>query len=65
MLISFLRTVVLYLLLIVTVRLMGKRQIGDSMVHEDFMIGSADLSIDAHTRDGRTVPIFRDGNWAF
>ena len=28
MLISFLRTVVLYLLLIVTVRLMGKRQIG-------------------------------------
>lgn len=39
--------------------------INDSMVHEDFMIGSADLSIDAHTRDGRTVPIFRDGNWAF
>ena len=29
------------------------------------MIGSADLAIDAHTRDGRTVPIFRDGNWAF
>ena len=29
MLISFLRTVVLYLLLIVTVRLMGKRQIGE------------------------------------
>ena len=39
--------------------------VNDSMVHEDFMIGSADLSIDAHTRDGRTVPIFRDGNWAF
>ena len=39
--------------------------VNDSSVHEDFMIGSADLSIDAHTRDGRTVPIFRDGNWAF
>ncbi len=39
--------------------------INDSMIHEDFMIGCADLSIDAHTRDGRTVPIFRNGNWAF
>ena len=39
--------------------------INDSMIHEDFMIGSADMSIDAHTRDGRTVPIFRNGNWAF
>ena len=29
------------------------------------MIGSEDLSITAHTRDGRDVPIFRDGNWAF
>ena len=39
--------------------------INDSMIHEDFMIGSADLSIDAVTRDGRTEPIFREGNWAF
>ena len=39
--------------------------INDSMVHEDFMIGSEDLDIDAFTRDGRTVPIFRKGNWAF
>ncbi len=37
----------------------------DSMVHEDFMIGSSDLDIDAYTRDGKTVPIFRNGNWAF
>ena len=42
-----------------------KMGLNDSMIHEDFMIGSADLSIDAHTRDGRVVPIFRDGNWAF
>ena len=39
--------------------------INDSMVHVDFMIGSADLDIDAHTRDGKTVPIVRKGNWAF
>ena len=39
--------------------------INDSMVHVDFMIGSADLDIDAHTRDEKTVPIFRKGNWAF
>ena len=43
------------------------RQLGvnDSMIHEDFMIGSADLSIDAVCADGRTVAIFRDGTWAF
>ena len=39
--------------------------INDSMVHEDFMIGSEDLNIDAFTRDGRTIPVFRNGNWAF
>ena len=39
--------------------------VNDSMINEDFMIGSADLSIDAHTEDGRVVPIFRDGTWAF
>ena len=39
--------------------------INDSMVHEDFMIGCASMNIDAKTRDGKTVPIFRNGNWAF
>ena len=39
--------------------------VNDSMVHEDFMIGSRDLAIDAVCRDGRTVAIFRDGTWAF
>ncbi len=39
--------------------------INDSMIHEDFMIGCATMNIDAITRDGRTVPIFREGNWAF
>ncbi len=39
--------------------------INDSIIHVDFMIGSEDLHIDAITRDGKTVEIFRDGNWAF
>ncbi len=42
-----------------------EKGINDSMIHVDFMIGSADLDIDAKTRDGRTVAIFRNGNWAF
>ena len=39
--------------------------INDSMNHVDFMIGYEGLDIDAVTRDGRTVPIFRRGRWAF
>lgn len=38
--------------------------VNDSMVHEDFMIGTPDLSIIAHCRDGKSVQIFKDGNWA-
>lgn len=38
--------------------------INDSMIHVDFMIGSPDLEITAHCRDGRQVTIFRNGNWA-
>ncbi len=39
--------------------------VNDSMVHEDFMIGCDTMNIDATTRDGRVVPVFRNGNWAF
>jgi aminopeptidase len=39
--------------------------VNDSMIHVDFMIGTEDLNIDAITRDGKTVPVFRKGNWAF
>lgn len=39
--------------------------INRSMTHEDFMIGSADMDIDAELADGRTQAIFRNGNWAF
>ena len=39
--------------------------INDSGIHVDFMIGTKDLSITGHTRDGKTVQIFKNGNWAF
>jgi aminopeptidase len=39
--------------------------INDSIVHEDFMIGTADMSITAICEDGSEVAIFRDGEWAF
>ena len=39
--------------------------VNDSQIHVDFMIGSDDLSIVAHTRDGKDVQIFKNGNWAF
>ena len=39
--------------------------INDSMIHEDFMIGGDSMNIDAICADGKTVPIFRGGNWAF
>ncbi len=42
-----------------------KKGVNDSMIHIDFMIGSETLNIDAITKDGRTVPIFRNGEWAF
>ncbi|MBQ1962899.1 MAG: aminopeptidase [Clostridia bacterium] len=42
-----------------------EKGINQSMIHVDFMIGTEDLSITAITRDGRRVPIFEDGNWAF
>ncbi|MCP8617376.1 aminopeptidase [Salirhabdus salicampi] len=35
-----------------------------SITHEDFMIGSAELDIDAVTKEGNIEPIFRNGNWA-
>ena len=39
--------------------------INESMIHEDFMIGCDSMNIDGICEDGRVVPIFRSGNWAF
>ena len=42
-----------------------KMGINDSIVHEDFMIGTPDLSITALTEDGKTVEIFKNGTFSF
>ena len=39
--------------------------VNESMIHVDFMIGYEGLDIDAVTRGGDVVPIFRRGRWAF
>ncbi len=38
--------------------------VNDSLLHEDFMVGSRDLAITGTRRsDGREVPVFRNGNF--
>ena len=39
--------------------------VNDSMIHVDFMIGCDTMNIDAICENGETVPVFRNGNWAF
>ncbi|MGD6965928.1 aminopeptidase [Rossellomorea vietnamensis] len=39
--------------------------LNDSIVHEDFMIGSANMDIDGLYKDGSAEAVFRKGNWAF
>lgn len=34
-----------------------------SLIHTDFMIGSAELDIDGELQDGSIEPVFRNGNW--
>ena len=38
--------------------------LNDSLVHEDFMIGSADLTIYGITQDDQQEVVFENGNWA-
>lgn len=39
--------------------------VNNSLIHIDFMIGTPDLEIDGMTAKGLTIPIFRNGNFAF
>ena len=39
--------------------------VNNSMLHVDFMLGSADMSIVGVTAEGERVQIFKNGNWAF
>lgn len=49
---------------------MGKDQliaagVNDSLIHVDFMFGTADLEIEGMTSQGQLVSIFKDGNFAW
>ncbi|MEH7180022.1 aminopeptidase [Neobacillus vireti] len=39
--------------------------LNESITHVDFMIGSEEMDIDGITADGKSEPVFRNGNWAF
>ena len=41
-----------------------KMGVNQSMTHEDFMMGSADMSIIGVTYDGKEIAIFEQGEWA-
>jgi aminopeptidase len=41
-----------------------ERGLNTSITHVDFMIGSDKLNIDGVNKNGETVALFRDGNWA-
>ncbi len=42
-----------------------KAGVNDSIVHVDFMIGTADLEITGITATGETIPVFKNGNFTF
>jgi len=42
-----------------------KLGMNDSLIHEDFMIGTADLAIVGITATGEKIPVFKDGNFVF
>ena len=42
---------------------LNSKGINDSLIHEDFMVGSSDLKITGYKQD-KEYPIFIDGNWA-
>lgn len=39
--------------------------VNDSFVHEDFMVGTADLQVIGIKADGNEIPIFENGNFVF
>ena len=43
---------------------LSRQGVNTSLIHVDFMIGSAQLNIDAITADGQREPLLRNGEWA-
>lgn len=44
---------------------LAKHGLNSSITHVDFMVGSAEMDIDGITEDGKSEPVFRNGEWAF
>ncbi len=42
-----------------------EKGVNDSLIHEDFMIGTEDLEITGITREGKEITVFRNGNFDF
>ena len=42
---------------------LAQHGVNDSLIHEDFMIGTRDMEIDGVKADGTLVPVFRQGNF--
>ena len=36
-----------------------------SLAHVDFMVGNSEMNLDGITKDGKTEPVMRNGEWAF
>ncbi|MBQ8533806.1 MAG: aminopeptidase [Clostridia bacterium] len=48
-----------------TLKELHEMGVNDSIIHEDFMIGTADLEITGTSFDGKEYQIFKNGKWAF
>ena len=42
-----------------------QHHVNHSLVHEDFMIGTADLTVIGHMQSGETITIMENGNFTF
>ena len=40
-----------------------RRGANQSLIHIDWMIGSAEINVDGVSEDGGTVPVMRAGEW--
>jgi aminopeptidase len=43
---------------------LAEKGANSSLIHVDWMIGSADMDVDGITADGRAEPLMRRGEWA-
>jgi len=39
--------------------------VNESMMHVDFMFGTRHTNVVGYTKDGKAIPIFKEGSWAF